>query len=232
MTMSRNNAERRPSGLNLIIIIIIFFLYFLNVYFFISLQAVTYLLGSQKVSVSLRCLSLWWFYYIIISVCDYLRLWAHYLASWWLCMWYLCMFTAIMKKPQSSYEVQVICDWTFCRSQTVGLCGWLGVIMVVYIMKFMYVIAQKMLGSPWRLHHSSMCHFSKWVACYRDLSWGSSQGLNGASETTHCWSVTLRSSSSKRNRVHSVPSRLLSQNSSKVTKHVVSRVFRLVSWNL
>lgn len=185
--------------------------------FFISLKAVTYLLVSQKVSVSLRCLSLWWFYYIIISVCDYLRLWAHYLASWWLCMWYLSVYCNY-EKPQSSYEVQVIHDWTFCRSQTVGLCGWLGVIMVVY-------------------NESHVCNCSKnagvsmetasWfhVPCFQMsclLSWSQVRKFTGTEQsfwnTTRCWFVTLRSGSSKPNRVHSVPSRLLSQDSSKVTK--------------
>lgn len=157
-----------------------FSLFFLKVYFFISLQPVTYLLGSQKVSVSLRCLSLWWFYYIIMWLFKIMStLFGILMALYVISVYVYCI---IMKKPQSSYEVQVIHDWSFCRSQTVGLCGWLGVIMVVYIESHV-CNCSKMLGSPWRLHHGSMCHVSKWVACYRDPRWGSSQGLKGASET-------------------------------------------------
>lgn len=137
-----------------------------------------------------------------------------------------------MKKPQSSYEVQVIHDWTFCRSQTVGLCGWLGVIMVVYNESHVRNCSKNAGVSMETASWFHVLYFQ--MSCL--LPWSQVRKFTGTERSfwniTRCWFVTLRSSSSKPNRVHSVQSRLVSQDSSKVTKHVVSRVFRLVSWNL
>lgn len=147
-------------------------------------------------------------------------------------LYVICLFTAIMKKPQSSYEVQVIHDWTFCRSQTVGLCGWLGVIMVVYNESHVRNCSKNAGVSMETASWFHVLYFQ--MSCL--LPWSQVRKFTGTERSfwniTRCWFVTLRSSSSKPNRVHSVQSRLVSQDSSKVTKHVVSRVFRLVSWNL